>query len=418
MGVIMKKTAEELYRERLGRIEDAIHLKVPDRVPILASFRYFSARYAGMTYEDIYYKPEEWLEANKKTIIDFQPDMYYPPFTESGKAYEILGVKQVKWPGHGIPPDVSHQFVEDEYMKADEYDAFLTDSANFAIRTYLPRLCEALEPFKNLPSLDSMLFGYRSLSIIASALVMPEIENALKSLLKAGREIAKTYAIINGFDEKMAKLGFPAIGSVALTAFDVISDFHRGMRGSMLDMYRQPDKLLQAIEKIEPIILQEALLLAKIYGNPRVFIPLHRGADGFMSDEQFRIFYWPSLKRLILALIQEGLTPCPFFEGKVDSRLEYLRELPKGKVLVRFDTTDLFKAKEIIGDMMCIGGNMPVSLLQVGTPEEVKTYCKNMIDIIGKDGGFIMCTRSVLDEANPENVKIWMDFTKEYGVYQ
>ena len=186
----------------------------------------------------------------------------------------------------------------------------------------------------------------------------------------------------------------------------------------MLDMYRQPDKLLQAIERIESIILQEAISVAKNDGNPRVFIPLHRGADGFMSDEQFRIFYWPSLQRLILALIKEGLTPCPFFEGKVDSRLEYLRELPKGKVLVRFDTTDLFKAKEIIGDMMCIGGNVPVSLLQVGTPEEVKSYCKNMIDIIGKDGGFIMCTRTVLDDAKPENVRTWIDFTKEYGVYQ
>jgi uroporphyrinogen-III decarboxylase len=414
----MKKTAEELYSERLGRIEDAIQLKVPDRVPILGSFRYFPAKYAGMTCEDAYYKPKEWMEANKKAIIDFQPDMYYPPFTESGKAYEILGVRQVKLPGHGIPADVTHQFVEDEYMKADEYDAFLTDAANFAIRTYLPRICEALEPLKNLPSLDSMLFGYRSVSIIAATLVIPEVEKALKSLLKAGREIVKTDAIVSGFDEKMAKLGFPAIGSVTLTPFDVISDFHRGMRGSMLDMYRQPDKLLQAIERIEPIILQGALSAAKSNGNPRVFIPLHRGADGFMSDEQFRIFYWPGLKRLILALIQEGLTPCPFFEGKVDSRLEYLRELPKGKVLVRFDTTDLFKAKEIIGDMMCIGGNMPVSLLQVGTAEEVKSYCKNMIDTIGKDGGFIMCTRTVLDDAKPENVRTWIDFTKEYGVYQ
>ena len=137
-----------------------------------------------------------------------------------------------------------------------------------------------------------------------------------------------------------------------------------------------------------------------------------------MSDEQFRKFYWPSLKRLILALIDEGLTPCPFIEGKFDSRLEYLRELPRGKVMARFDTTDVFKAKEIIGDMMCICGNVPVSMLQVGTPEEVKSYCNKLIDVVGKKGGFIMCTRTVLDEAKPENVRTWIDFTKEYGIYQ
>ena len=123
----MVVTAEEQYNKRLGRIAAAIQLKVPDRVPVLASFRYFPARYVDMTYEDVYYEPERWMEANKKAILDLQPDMYYPPFTESGKAYEILGLKQTKWPGHGIPPTVTHQFVENEYMKSDEYDAFLED---------------------------------------------------------------------------------------------------------------------------------------------------------------------------------------------------------------------------------------------------------------------------------------------------
>jgi uroporphyrinogen-III decarboxylase len=414
----MEKTPAELYRERLARVEDAVQLKVPDRVPILASFRYFPAICTGMTYEDVYYKPKEWREINKQIILEYQPDMYYPPITESGKAYEILGLKQCKWPGHGIPPTASHQFVEGDYMKADEYDAFLTDTGNWMIRTYLPRIAEAMEPLKDLPPLDSTFFGYHGLSMLAAALVQPEIENVLKSLIKAGHEIVKTQAVMNGFDEQMAELGFPAIGRVTTTAFDVISDFHRGMRGAMLDMYRQPDKLLQAIEKIEPIVTKNAIIAAKISGNPWVFIPLHRGADGFMSDEQFKTFYWPSLKRLFLALIEEGLTPCPFFEGAVNSRLEYFLELPKGKVMARFDTTDLFKAKEIIGDTMCICGNVPVSAMQVGTPDEVRAYCKKLIDVVGKDGGFIICTRTVLDEAKPENVKAWIDFTKEYGVYR
>lgn len=293
----MERSAEELYRERLQRVEDAVRLKTPDRVPVLASFRYFPARYTGMTYEDVYHKPEEWMEANKKAIIDFEPDMYYPPFTESGKAYEILGIKQVKWPGHGIPPDSTHQYVEGEYMTENEYDSFISDTSNWIARSYLPRISEAMEPLKDLPSLGSMFFGYISLSMMAALLVEPKFEKALQSLRDAGREITKTQEVVIGFDEQMAELGFPAIGRNTITAFDVISDFHRGMRGSMLDMYRRPDKLLKAIEKIEPIVLDNAITAASLSGNPRVFIPLHRGADGFMSDEQFRTFYWPSLKR-------------------------------------------------------------------------------------------------------------------------
>jgi len=62
-------------------------------------------------------------------------------------------------------------------------------------------------------------------------------------------------------------------------------------------------------------------------------------------------------------------------------------------------------------------GNMPVSIMQVGSAEDVKAYAKKLIDIVGRNGGFVMCTRGVLDETKPENVKAWIEFTKEYGTY-
>lgn len=412
------KTPQELYKERLTRYEQAVRLETPDRIPVLASFRYFPARYAGLTYKDAYYNPKEWIEANKKAILDFEPDIYYPPITDSGKANELLGPKQLKWPGNGVPDNYSHQFVEGEYLKAGEYDAFLNNTSDFAVRTFLPRVFESLKPLSGLPPLDTFIFGSGSVSMLAEFLARPDVEETIRKLQNAGREIKKTREVVSGFDRKMADLGFPSIGGVAITAFDVISDYHRGMKGSMLDMFRRPGSLMKAIEKLEPGLIRNAVAGAKFSGNPRVHIPLHRGADGFMSDQQFRTFYWPGLKRLLLALIDEGLTPCPFFEGGFDSRLEYLGELPAGKVMARFDSTDIFKAKETIGDVMCICGNMPVTLLQVGTAEEVKDYCRKMIDRVGRDGGFIMSTRSVLDEAKPENVKVWIDYTKEYGIYK
>jgi uroporphyrinogen-III decarboxylase len=91
--------------------------------------------------------------------------------------------------------------------------------------------------------------------------------------------------------------------------------------------------------------------------------------------------------------------------------------LPKGKILGLFDSTDIFKAKEILGNTMCLSGMMPPSLLQTGTPDEVKAYSKKLIDVCGKNGGFVMGPRSVMDEANPELVKVWFNYTKEYGVY-
>jgi uroporphyrinogen-III decarboxylase len=144
-----------------------------------------------------------------------------------------------------------------------------------------------------------------------------------------------------------------------------------------------------------------------------VFMPLHRGAHGFMSLKQFESFYWPFLKRVTLALIDAGYTPDLFFEGNYTSRLEYIAELPKGKAIARFDQVDMKKAKEILGGNVCISGNMPVSVLQVGTPDDVKKICKELIDTVGKDGGYIMGPASALDEVNPVNLKTMIEFTKE-----
>ncbi len=82
-----------------------------------------------------------------------------------------------------------------------------------------------------------------------------------------------------------------------------------------------------------------------------------------------------------------------------------------------FDSTDLVRAKEIVGQTACIAGNMPLSLLQSGTPEQIKEYSRKLIDVVGKGGGFIMSSRGGMDDAHPARVKVWAEFTREYGVY-
>jgi uroporphyrinogen-III decarboxylase len=186
----------------------------------------------------------------------------------------------------------------------------------------------------------------------------------------------------------------------------------------MLDMYRQPDKLLALIDKLLPTTIDTALALAEMSHNPRVFMAINRGADGLMSLQQFEKFYWPGFKQVVLAVVDAGLTPVIHFQGCFDTRLEYFTEFPRGKVIGLFDRTDIFRAKEIVGDTMCIAGNMPLTLLRAGTPEEIKDYARRLINIVGKDGGFIMSSNTVLDDADPERVRIWMDFTREYGVYR
>jgi uroporphyrinogen-III decarboxylase len=185
----------------------------------------------------------------------------------------------------------------------------------------------------------------------------------------------------------------------------------------MLDMYRRPDKLLEALEKATELTIRIATRRAATSRIPIVFIPLHKGADGFMSEEQYKTFYWPYLKRLIMGVIDAGLIPYVYTEGGYNSRLEIIRDVPKGKVLYHFERVDMARAKDILGDVACIAGNVPNSLLIMGTPEDVKDYCRKLIDTAGKGGGFIMDSAAIIDEARPENVKAMGDLTREYGVY-
>jgi len=413
--------AEKAYKERATRIKDAIQMKKPDRVPVFPFVGFFPAFYAGMTPKDLMYDYDKCSMAFKKYVLDFEPDAHLGTLVAApGKLYEILDYKLYAWPGHGVAPEHSYQCIEGEYMTADEYDALIQDPSNFFTTTYLPRVFGAFEPLMHLTPLTNILEmygGFTAASFIAYGL--PPVQDAYKALLEAGSEALKWIGTVGACHAEMAAAGFPNFfGGGCKVPFDTLGDTLRGTKGIMLDMYRQPNKLLQALEAMTPIMIKMGASMARMNGNPIVFIPLHKGADGFLSDEQFKTFYWPTFRKLIMGLIDEGCVPFPWAEGGYNSRLKVIRDVPKGKVLYGFDTTDMAKAKEILGDVACIGGNMPIDLLAVGTPEQVKDCAKKLIETAGKGGGYIMMSGAVIDEAKSENIKAMIDATKEYGVYK
>ena len=138
-----------------------------------------------------------------------------------------------------------------------------------------------------LAALVLLVLGLSTASVLAN----PDILEAFESLFRTARESLEYFEQVSEFDNGMKKAGYPAgFSAVTYAPFDVIGDIYRGMRGVMLDMRRQADKLHDAMEKITPVVIQAAVLGAKKSGIKRIFVPLHWGADGFMSDEQYRTF--------------------------------------------------------------------------------------------------------------------------------
>jgi uroporphyrinogen-III decarboxylase len=416
----MKEDAAELYRQREKRVQDAIALRVPDRVPVLVLFAFFPARYCGMTIQELMYDPEKLFQAQWKTMVDFEPDMDNNPFglRYLGPILETLDFKPLKWPGHGLASDHTYQYVEGEYMKVEEYDHFLLDPTDFMIRKFWPRIFGALQGLQQLPPLHNIISYYLGISMGFRTFAQPEVKAALETLVKAGQKSLEIATYSGRFTQQAREAGFPMqYGAVTQAPFDTLSDFFRGMKSTMLDMYRRPQKVIQACEKLLPFMLEMAVNGTRASGNPRVFIPIHWGLDSFMSPEQFRKFFWPTLRELMVALINEGLNPCPLWEGNCTARLEIIKDIPAGKACYAFEATDMVKAKEILGETVCIRGNVPLSIMATGTPEQVRACCKKLIDSVAKGGGYIMDTSTGLDDAKPENVKALFEFTREYGVY-
>ena len=319
----MAKTPEELYQEREKRLNDAVQLRVPDRVPIAPYCMFFPAKYSGLSCEEVMYDYDKMGEAMRKVVVDFDLDacINVLPLISLGPAMEILGERRFKWPGHGVPADSTYQYVEGEYMKADEYDAFLIDPTDYMLRTYIPRVFGTLEPLGMLPNIPGLLHHYMFEMFLPLVVTMPPVAQAMGAIARAGQESQKMIAKTMALNKEMAELGFPSlVGSVACAPFDYIGDFLRGTTGVMLDMYERPDKLLAAIDKMTPAAISTASMIAQQSGIPGVYIPLHKGGDGFMSPKQFETFYWPSLKRMIVALIEQGMLPLVNWEGDCTSR--------------------------------------------------------------------------------------------------
>ncbi|OGO31663.1 MAG: hypothetical protein A2Z29_02070, partial [Chloroflexi bacterium RBG_16_56_11] len=408
----VSRAAERDYRARATRLAKAAKLEIPDRVPCMVPAGFFPAMHAGITFKEAVYEPEKMRAAWLKFLDDFDTDTFDgTPFFQ-GPVADLLQQKTQKWPGHGLPDDArSYQFVEGEYMKADEYDLFMKDPFDFQLRRLLPRTTGIFEPFAGVPSFT----WYQGLpQRLMNMCQDPAFEPFFKSIRAASRYQKVFRQAADRTTRQAFARGFPMFrGGMAVAPFDVLADNLRGTRGIVMDMYRQPEKIHLAMEFVLPQLQKNAVAMADMSDCPVIMMPLHKGDDFFMSDKQFETFYWPSFRRLLLGMVDEGLIPFPVAEGAYNRRLEYIADMPRSAVVWMFDQTDMARAKKILGQTSCICGNVPVSLAYTGTAKEMKEYCRKLIETCAPGGGYMLSGGSTFDMARPENLRAMMEAVKE-----
>lgn len=414
-----------LYDQRLKRINDAIALKEPDTVPLNFITNCYPYIHAGYTMADILYDTDytKARDSMFKFIDDYKPD------TTFGHAYinigqgpilELAAPKTLRWagmPGNIIDKNSIHQFIEFPILHDDEFEEFMRDRTGWAIQKAIPRATGLLEPMANWNfSGGASIFGGHT--SVAPMLSSPEAKKMIETLWKISEMSTAIQALSDQLDSDIEKKGYPMLTKgFAAVPYDSYSDGYRGTIAGMMDMMETPEFVLQYcredLEKTKALIkMQGALLPGK-----HCFMALHKGMDAFMNPEQYRTFYWRDLQEIIVAIIDAGMVPYIYTEGKYNSRLECLKEVPKGKVIYHFEEVDMLKAKKVVGDTACIAGGFPVYLLDFGTKEQVIDEAKRLIDGCAPGGGFIFETSCGLDYAKPENVDALVDTVRTYGKY-
>lgn len=409
------------YQDSVQRLKDVVDLKKPDRVPIVPNIGFYPARYANISAEEAMYDYEKMTKAWRKFNKDFDFD-YQTSCTTVGSApvFDKLQFNLYRWPGNGTKPHTPYQCVEKEYMKADEYDDLINDPTGFFIRSYLPRIFGSMKswsklaPFTNLIELPfvvptMMTFGF------------DDVQQSFEQILQAGKEALKWMQTVGTLHQEVAaNYGLPATtGGFTKAPFDILGDTLRGTKDIMLDIYRRPEKIKEAMERLLPIAIEMGVSASSNSNNPFILIPLHKGADIFMTRDQFAEFYWPTLKKLIKGLTDQGCIPAFFVEGAYNQRLDFLADpdLPEGKIYWYFDKTDMVEVKKHLSGKAAFGGNVSASLIKAGTPEKVDNYVKELIENVASDGGYMLTTGAVIDDAEEENLRALISAGKKYGEY-
>jgi hypothetical protein len=366
----------------MERIDAAVKLKPVDRVPVVPLIYQFVFHHKGIPHAVGLKDTGKAFQALSDTFDDLggydaliEPDFIFP-----STSWRLSGAPTVYvTPGKGIDENQSLQTTEMEIMSVEDYDTIAKKGWNGFCAEFLPRL-------RGLP---------------------------LEKLDARQRKLAD---IRKGDVKKWNDKGVTILGGSHTWSPIMILSMGRTLTKFTIDLYRVPDKVQAAMDAMVDDLIENVKMDMKFTGLPWVYFPLERGSGFYYPLKIFERFELPYLRKMVMSFVAEGFTPMLHFDTNWTMNLPYLKEFPKGKCICELDsTTDIFKAKEILNGHMCIMGDVPASLLSLSTPEDVTKYCKKLIDVIGKGGGYILSTGCECPvDAKFENVKAMIDSVKTY----
>lgn len=378
-----------LAQERNQLFADVFDGKIPKRVPISYSLPLeFIIQYTGKDLAQAQWDTSELEEIYNKVCQDFYSDTMPALALRFPSYYKLLGARNWQMSSNGFL-----QHPEVEGLTVEEYDDFIQSPFDCIVERVLPRLYTELDKDPNTKALN-----------MAKAFTAFNDDMGKAGMLSAQMIEKYGYAQVNLF------AGF------CEAPFDFVADQLRGFKGISTDVRRVPDKVEAAVEAITPWMIKMGS-----YPNPSkttaTFIPLHMAP--YLRPKDFERFYWPTFKKTVESLKENGSASFLFVEHDWMRYVDYLEQLPENTIMM-FEYGDPKLVKEKLGKKHIITGFYPISLLKTGTKEQCIDKAKELIDILAPGGKYIFGfdkSPITVDSINVENLQAVLQYVAENANY-
>jgi len=287
---------------------------------------------------------------------------------------------KVRTPGKELSDDTEFQLLEEEVLAASDYDRITEMGFDaFYLEDYLWRVSD-LRPDQ-----------------------LPETLGAL----------ALTF---QEFQARCAERSLsPAFVAAGIHPFFSLC-LMRSLISFTKDLYYDPEPVERALRRMTGDLIAKQIAMVKASGIDACLLVEERACGFFYPPAIFERFWWPYTRQIIDAFWSEGIVTVLHLDQNWDKNLSYFRELPRASVVLALDSaTDIFAAKRVLGGHLCLWGDVSASLLSIGRPDDVSTYCKRLIDEVGAGGGFILGSGcSVPPNVRPENFRRMIETGKTH----
>jgi hypothetical protein len=357
---------DDLYHQRLTRILKTVALEEPDRTPVVLEYSGFAA-YVTRT-------PMAEFLRSSKTNIDTMIQAFhmvgdadainYGAFWPYGLCYAFMS--KVRVPGVDLAENEMWQVTETELMNRDDYDRI----RDLGWSDFFKKIMQE-----------------RILNDAPAEYFPPK----RKSVNVRGKWQAHGIPVLSGGD--------------VTTPIELLCGARSLIKFAM-DLVEIPDTIEAVMDIILPHLANKAVQRAKNLGYPLVWIGGWRSAPCLISPTMWNRFAWPYFRKLVFEVVDAGLIALLHLDSDWTRELERFRELPRGKCIMALDgETDIFKAKEVLADHMCVMGDVPASMLFLKNPEEVYAYCSRLIRQLGPQGFMLQSGCDIPANAKLENVQ-------------